>query len=151
VGMVFALPAENERGVVPDPDEAVATERAPALTVLLNELGRRQPSVAVMQSLLPGAKNELLLLAGDRMGADEACGVLDVRGPNLYGTLRNPTAQELFGEDGVPVAQVTVGGGQMYYARHIRELAAALGPRPIGGRRKRKSRKKLQQGEGAAT
>lgn len=151
MGKVSALATVSEsKDLAPDPDEEIAVQRAPALTALFHELQRPKPSVPVMRSLRPAAYEELLLLAGDRLGAGEACDVLGVKGPNLYGTLQNHDAQTLFGEDGVPIAQWTIGGGRMYYARHIRQLAEALGPRPVGGRRKRKSRKKPQD-EAATT
>jgi hypothetical protein len=152
VGSVAALATTDSNGSMkPNPDEEIARKRAPALTTILNELDRPNPSVAVMKSLRVAAREEYLLLTGDRMGAAEACTVLEVAGPNLYDTLRNATAQQLFGDEGVPIAQQTVGGGMMYYARHIRELAEALGPRPVGGRRKRTVRKKHPVSERATT
>jgi hypothetical protein len=122
VGSVAALATTDSNGSMkPNPDEEIARKRAPALTTILNELDRPNPSVAVMKSLRVAAREEYLLLTGDRMGAAEACTVLEVAGPNLY------------------------------YARHIRELAEALGPRPVGGRRKRTVRKKHPVSERATT
>jgi hypothetical protein len=114
-----------------------ARHSAPVIANLLDDLAARQATVVDTTE----AWSELVALADDRrMGAKEASRVLGVKGPNLYQTLKGPTARRIFGKPVEPADPLA--GGRTYRAREIEQLARALDAEDPGRRERLRGRER---------